>query len=300
MSFLRKRIGLLSRLALLAATLIWGTTFVIMENTLETIPAFFILAFRFTAGSVLLFAVSFRKLKRLDRKYIIYGASMGVFLFASYSFQTIGLNDPATTPGKNAFLTAVYCIIVPFLSWIVIKNRPDRFNIIAAVLCLTGIGLVTLDGELNICTGDILTMTGGFFFAVHIIVTSQALKGRDPVLLTALQFASAAILSWIIGFSTEQFPHAIGSNAVISLVYLSLMATTVCYLFQTFGQKYTPPETVAILMSLEAVFGILFSLLMHAEGITLRLAMGFSVIFIAIIISETKLSFLMKKNKAEE
>ncbi len=296
MRFLKNRIGLLARLALLAATLIWGTTFVIMENTLETIPVFFILAFRFTVGSVLLFAVSYRKLKTLDKKYILFGASMGVFLFASYSFQTLGLTDPATTPGKNAFLTAVYCIIVPFLSWIVVKKRPDRFNILAAVLCLTGIGLVTLDSALRICTGDILTMVGGFFFAVHIIVTSRALEGRDPVLLTALQFASAALLSWIVSISTKQFPQNIGSSALVSMVYLSLMATTVCYLFQTFGQKYTPPETVAILMSLEAVFGIVFSLIMQAEGITLRLAFGFALIFVAIIISETKLSFI-KKNR---
>lgn len=289
--------GILGRIALLAATLIWGTTFVLMKQTLETIPTFFLLAIRFSIGAILLFLVCIRKLKSLDKKYIMYGITMGVFLFLSYSFQTLGLTDPLTTPGKNAFLTAVYCIIVPLLMWIVFKKRPDIYNLVAAILCIVGIGLVTLDSALRICLGDILTIVGGVFFSAHIIVTSKALDGRDTIMLTAIQFATAAVLAWIVSFCFEQPPAVIPRSAVMSIAYLSIMATTVCYLFQTFGQKYTPPSTVAILMSLEAVFGIIFSLLLDAEEIKLRLAVGFILIFFAIIVSETKLSFLKKRKK---
>ena len=59
------------------------------------------------------------------------GAVIGLLLFIAYSIQTIGIID--TTPGKNAFLTAVYCVIVPYLYWFVDRNKPDKFNIIAAV-----------------------------------------------------------------------------------------------------------------------------------------------------------------------
>jgi len=299
MASITNKNGLLGRIALLITTLIWGTTFVLMENTLDSIPTFFILSFRFTTGALLLLAVSFKKLKKLDLKYILSGLLMGVCLFLSYAFQTMGLSDPKTTPGKNAFLTAVYCVIVPFLTWIVNKKRPDKFNLMASFFCIVGIGLVTLDSALNICVGDILTMIGGFFFAVHIIVTSAALEGRSPLLLTALQFATAAILSWICAFSFETMPTSIPKDSLLSIVYLSLTATTACYLLQTFGQKYTPPSTVAIIMSLEAVFGIAFSLIMAAEAITLRLGIGFALIFIAVVISETKLSFLKKSKRTD-
>ena len=79
--------------------------------------------------------------------------SLGGFLYLAYSIQTYVLAQ--TTPSKNAFLTAVYCVLVPFLTWAVVKTRPDRYNIAAALLCVTGVGLVSLTEELTINTGDL-------------------------------------------------------------------------------------------------------------------------------------------------
>ncbi len=289
--------NVLGRLSLLGATLIWGASFAVMEDTLNSIPMFFLLAIRFTAGAFILAAVSIKKIKKIDRQYLLYGSLMGVLLFLAYVFQTIGLKDPGTTPGKNAFLTAVYCILVPFMYWLFMKKRPDKFNISAALVCITGLGFVTLDGGLTMCTGDLLTIICGFFFALHIIVICKASDGRSAILLTMIQFAVAAVLSWIFGLALEKFPSSIPANSMVSLAYLAILATTVSLLFQTFGQKYTPPSTAAVIMSLEAVFGVAFSVIAYGEKLTLRLAIGFVLIFAAIIISETKLSFLKKKEK---
>lgn len=64
-----------------------------------------------------------------------------------------------------------------------------------------------------------------------------------------------------------------------------------------YGLKYTAPSAGALILSLEAVFGVLFSVLLGAEAVTLRLLLGFAVIFIAIVVSETKLEFLHKSKK---
>ena len=73
-----------------------------------------------------------------------------------------------TTPGKNAFLTAIYCAIVPFLVWLFYHKRPDNYNFVAALLCVSGVALVSLDGDLTMNTGDLLTICGGFFFMPYI------------------------------------------------------------------------------------------------------------------------------------
>ena len=130
----------LAKPMLFAAAMIWGTSFFIMKNALDVMPVFFLLAIRFTAGAVLLALVCWKKWKTVTKDYLWRGAIIGAFLFLAYLEQTFGLDR--TTPSKNAFLTSVYCVLVPFLYWAVMARKPDKYNILAAVLCVAGVGLV--------------------------------------------------------------------------------------------------------------------------------------------------------------
>lgn len=290
MTIERKKI--LAKFLLFGATLIWGSSFFVMKNTVATIPVFYLLAIRFFAGAAVLVLLTIHKLKMLDRSYFIRGGIMGTMLFLAYVFQTFGLKG--TTPGKNAFLTSVYCIIVPFLYWIFAKARPDRFNILAAAVCVAGIGFVSLTKDFTIGIGDFLTMIGGMFYAFHIISVAVFARKHDIMLLTLIQFATASVLGGILGLVFEEFPRQIGGDLIGSLIYLCLFATAAALLMQNIGQKYTHPAVASLILSLESVFGVLFSILFYKETLTLRIVIGFLLIFAAIIISETKLSFLKK------
>lgn len=291
MSEISKSTSVLARLALFAAAMIWGSSFFIVKNATDSIPPNYLLALRFTIAFLLLCVIFVKKLKQINRDYLIRGAVIGLFLFSGYSMQTIGITD--TTPGKNAFLTAVYCVIVPFLFWIVSKKRPDKYNFFAAVLCLTGIGFVSLTESFSICFGDLLTLLGGLIFAMHIVAVSLLTKDRDPVLITILQFGYSAVFSWIVTLCFERpLPASMSSNTIWAILFLAVFATAVALLLQNVGQKYTHPAAASIILCLESVFGVLFSVIFYGETLTPRLVFGFILIFVAIIISETKLSFI--------
>ena len=284
---------ILPKLALFSAALIWGSSFFIVKNTVDIFPTNFLLAIRFTIGCLLLCVLFPKKLTQLNRTCLWQGIVLGLLIFTAYCIQTIGLTD--TTPGKNAFLTAAYCILVPFLYWITDKRRPDLYNFSAAFLCLAGIGLVSFDGSFSMRFGDAMTLISALFFAAHIVAGARFGGKSDPILLTILQFGTAAVCSWVLGFTTETFPKEIPLNAALGLLYLAVFATTIALLLQNIGLKYADPTSGAILLSLESVFGVLFSMLFYQERLTLRLGAGFLLIFIAVILSETKLSFLRKK-----
>lgn len=284
---------ILPKFALFSAAMIFGSSFFIVKNTVDVFPTNFLLAIRFTIGCLLLCALFPRKLRQMDRACLWQGTVLGLLIFAGYCIQTIGLTD--TTPGKNAFLTASYCILVPFLHWVVDKRRPDLYNFSAAFLCLTGIGLVSFDGSFSMRFGDAMTLVSALFFAAHILAGSRFGGKSDPILLTIVQFGVAAVCAWILGFATETFPKEIPLNAVLGLLYLAVFATTLALLLQNVGLKYADPTSGAILLSLESVFGVLFSMIFYHEQLNFRLTAGFLLIFIAVILSETKLSFLRKK-----
>ena len=282
----------LSPLLLVLTTVIWGSSFVVMKNSVDVLPTFWLLAIRFTVAAAVLALIFLPRWKYVSRDCMMGGAVMGLFLFLAYVFQTFGVER--TTPGKNAFLTAIYCVIVPFLYWAIARTRPDRWNILASVLCMTGIGFVSLNGDLSVNTGDVLTLVGGFFFSAHIVAVNRYAQKHDIFLLTVLQFASAALLSWLSAFLTRP-PVAEGAftpGLVGSLAYLSLLATCGAFLFQNIGQKYMPAATAAVLLCLEAPFGVIFSILFANERPTPAMFLGFALIFAAVICSETKFAFL--------
>lgn len=284
---------LIAKLSLLLATIIWGSSFIIMKDALDNITTFYLLAVRFTGAFVLLGLIFWNKWKYVDKKVIGAGFVMGTALIAAYAFQTFGLIE--TTPGKNAFLTAGYCILVPFLFWMLSGTRPDKFNVSAAILCIVGIGLVALDEQLSIGRGDLLTLVCCIFYALHIVVSAQFTRTMDVMLLTIGQFFFAAMWSWMMALLFEPALDVSAMNMEIwmALAYLCVFATAGALGLQTFGLKYTSPSAGALILSLESVFGVIFSIMVGAEVVTLRLLIGFAVIFVAIVISETKLEFLL-------
>lgn len=285
--------GVLARLALLGATLIWGSTFIILKSALDDIPTYFILAFRFLVAAVALSLIFVKRWKNVNKSCLWQGALLAAFYAAAYIFQTIGLKN--TTPGKNAFLTTVYCVLVPFIVWALYRKRPDKFNVIAAITCLTGIGLVSLDGAFVVQFGDYMTLVGGVFYALHIVALASFTRKNDAVMLTTLQFWFSFVICAVMSLATEQFPQSIPSGAWVEMIYLAVFGSTIAMLLQSLGQKYLSSSSAAIILSLESVFGVMFSIIFAQEALNLQVGCGFALIFIAVIISETKLDFLRKK-----
>ena len=286
----------LAKPMLFAAAFIWGSSFFIMKDTLNSMPVQYLLAIRFTTGAVLLGLVCWKKWKPFMKSdYLWRGGLMGLCLYLAYSIQTSGLER--TTSSKNAFLTAVYCVLVPFFHWAFSRVRPDKYNILAAVLCVAGVGLVSLNGDLSINVGDLLTLLCAVFYALHIVVTAKVSPGKDIALLTVFQFAFAALFAWVGGLLTEDFPAAALSSAevLLPMAYLGVMATTVALLFQNVGLVYSDPSSGAVILSLESVFGVLCSVVFYGDPVTVKLMAGFLLIFLAVVCSETKFAFLKQK-----
>lgn len=285
--------GFLGRLALFITAFIWGTSFVIMKGTLDSIGALWVVAVRFSLSALLLGIIARKKLRRMSRAAVKGSVMMGVCLAAAYIFQTYGL--VYTTPGKNAFLTATYCVLVPFMAWGIYRRNPGHSSIFAAILCIVGIGFVSLSsGFHDINIGDILTLCCGIFYALQIIMLEQYGPDSDAMSITTVQFAVAAVINLIGALLFESVPMGVDAGAWWSILYLSVMCTALCFFLQAWGMKYTPSAPAAVIQTLESVFGALISVVFFNEELTLRLFIGFTLIFISVLISEIKPNFFKK------
>lgn len=282
----------LSELALFLVAIFWGGGFVAVKDALDAISPFYMIAIRFFGAAAIL-ALIFQRRLRCTRKHEIKGGVIiGILLFISFAFQTVGLQY--TLPGKQAFLTGIYVIMVPFLYWLIKKQRPDNYSIAAAFLTLLGIGLITLHEGFRLNSGDWLTLLCDVFFALQIIAVDRYAKNCDTIILAIIQMFTSAALAFIFALIFEPFPGMIKINGLFSLGYLVIFSTMLAFLVQNVAQKYTAPTPAAIIMSLESVFGAIFSIIFLGEEFTLSKIIGCVIIFFAIILSETKLSFITK------
>lgn len=292
---------ILADLAIILMAFIWGSGFagnkILLNDGMHPMQ---LIAIRFTIATIVL-CIIFRKKLTKNKQIIKAGVIIGFALFFSYMFQTVGLSY--TTASNNAFLTSVYVVLVPILAYFITKRAPDKYNLAATFLVLIGIFLLTIDftdfsiGKTVTFKGDMLTLISAVCYAFQVTFVAHYSKKYDPIVLAVIQIGVVAILSIISALIFEGPAFNISAGGIGILLYLSLAATALCLILQNVAQKYTTPTHAGVLMSLESVFGTLLGVLILNDRISPQMYLGFIIILIALIIAETKLSFLKMFHK---
>lgn len=276
-------------LSLLITAIIWGSGFIASQYAIDSnISTSLILLFRFTIASIALLLIFFKSIKTINKGELLLGVITGVLLYWAFYFQTVGLKY--TTPSNNAFITAVYVILVPFITWIAFKKKPQLKFFFLTFSTFIGVAILTYspDNGISFNKGDALTLVCAFLFALHISFLDVSSKRVAVIKLTFLQMATAAILSLLTFGFVDHFSIANAnlSQGFLSLIYLGLFSTMLCFFIQTFAQKYTSSTKAALFLSSESLFGSLFSVLLKIEPFTINMVIGGFFILFSIFASE--------------
>ena len=254
-------------LGLLLVTIIWGAGFTASDIALQSLEPFQIMAGRFLLAALLMGAAGFPRVTKITRQEWKAGTGMGVFLFAAFALQTVGLRY--TTPSKNAFLTAANVVFVPFIAFLFYRKKVRPAEMCGAILALAGVGFLSLERDLRLGLGDALTLAGAVCFAFQIVLTGKAVEKYRPMALNFVQMTTACICSLAGLVCSRNVKVSFTAGGVLSVLYVD--------------------ETkAAVILSLEAVFGCLFSVLLLKEHITLRMLAGAGMILSAVLIPEIK------------
>lgn len=280
---------LVYKLLILSAALFWGGSFVVLKDAIDAVAPAWLLAIRFSLAALVLGIVCHKRISlNLDRNHLVAGGITGLLNGAGYLVQNIGLLG--TTPGRNAFITGIYCVLTPFFYWAFAKRRPAIHNVVAAILCVAGLGFLSLgdDLSLSLSWGDILTLVSAGFFAAEIASYAVLAKDADPITLTVIQFVVYALVCAVGGLMMDPLPEASAFTPAFwqQMAYLVLASSCLATIAQNVGQKHVPAAEAALFLSFESVFGVLFSVLFGFESLTALLLAGFGLIFASMLVSE--------------
>ena len=278
----------LNKLLILVAAASWGLSFIVMKDLVSKLPVFRLLAMRYALASAVMVIVAWPALKRALRssRTLKLGLLLGLLNFAAYAVQTLGLS--LTTPGKNSFFTGCYCVMVPFAVWLIVGERPTARHVLAGAICVLGIGLIAVDGEAGFNLGDLLTLAGAVCYAVQYACLARWGEGADSLVVTTLEFIVMAIASLLTTLVFEQgfvMPSPTLAD-VGAMAFLVLVCSCFDFWAINHGMMHVDPAEGAVISALEAPFGVAASVALYNEHVTVRMLLGFSMIFLAIIVSE--------------
>lgn len=273
----------IATLGLLLVTIIWGGGFVVSDIALTYFQPFQILTFRFLIGFIAMFILCLPIIKTINKEELKAGIILGILLFLGFGFQIVGLKY--TTTAKNAFLTALNVVIVPFLAYYLGKKALSKTSLIGAICSLIGVGLLSLNRDLSLNIGDILTIGCAIFFALQIYYTGKYVETCRASVLNMLQMLVAFICSMITSFIFNEGMVSLNFKASLSILYLGLISTFICYLLQTTCQRYIEESKAAIILSMESLFGTILSVIILHEILTFKMIIGCALILSGVLIS---------------
>ena len=287
---MKKYLGILG---LLTVTVIWGGGFVASDMALETLSPFQIMVIRFLIAAVLMTLLGVKQIRTISREEARCGIWLGSALFGGFALQIIALQY--TTPSKNAFLTATNVVLVPFIALVIYRKKIEVRSLIGAGMALVGAGVLSLKDDFSIGLGDGLTLLCAVCFALQIFLTGEYVGRIRPAVLNFLQMTTACVLSAAGLFLSGDYTFAPSARSFLAVLYLGVVSTTITYLLQTVSQKYVDETKSAIILSMEAVFGTFFSVVLLHESVTVRMLAGSALILAAVLVSEISFKKTGKK-----
>jgi drug/metabolite transporter (DMT)-like permease len=283
-----KRKQLTADLLLLMVTAIWGGTFVMVKDAIANYPVFSFLTIRFSLATLALLIIGWRRLATLGRRGLAAGVLIGLFLFAGYAFQTLGLQY--TSASKAGFITGLSVVIVPLLSAVVLRRLPAREAVFGVGLATAGLALLTLNQNLAVARGDLLILACALAFALHIVSVSAFAPQVDPLALTIVQVATVTVASALMALFTESTLTLPTPSGWFAAAFTGILATAVAFTVQTTAQRFTTPTRTALIFTGEPVFAALFGVLLAGDVMTAPAIAGGVLIIAGTVVSEIRWS----------
>jgi len=259
---------------LLATAAIWGGSFVVMKDAFEKQDVYSFLATRFLIAALIMIALKPGVFKGLTKIFVIRSVIAGFFLAGGYTFQTLGLT--LTTVSKTGFITGLYLVFAPLISWIILKRKFYKAHGLAVFCAALGLYLIAYDG-ISIGLGEILVLISAVLWGGHIVILSEWSDGKNNYASTLIQILISAFILIVLSLSNGyQVPPDFSVWNTILLT--AIFATVLAFFMQTKAQSVLNATAAAVLLAMEVPFALMFGLYFNNDPLTVRIALGGSLI----------------------
>jgi len=265
--------------ALVAITVVWGSTFVIVKDALDTIPPSLLLAVRFTLAAL---ALSWTG---IDRRAVVPALWLGLLAFAGFATQTVGLG--ITSASNAAFITGLSVVLTPVVAAVFWRRPLARRDYAAAGVGFVGLAVIaTRDGLSAVNAGDLLILLTAVSYALFIVYLGEVGGRVNANSLAFMQHLPMLALAWLWAAPVVSVVPDVPARTWLAIAFLALVATAGVAIVQVHAQRVVPAHVAALVFGLEPVFAALFAYLLLGEQLGWRGTLGGALLVASILYSQ--------------
>ncbi|WP_088228306.1 DMT family transporter [Desulfosporosinus sp. FKB] len=298
--FSRRQAEILLALVILARS----TSYVMTKIGLHDMGTFSLLGVRFLTAFLFLLPFAWKRLSHVSGRTLLRGMLLGASFFAVMAAEVSSLKT--TNASTTAFLENTAIILVPLFEAALHKNFPKFPIIMSAMISLSGVALLTLEGGMfSLSAGECLSLLAAVFYACSIILTDRISRKDDPLTLGILQVGFMGIYSMIAAFifETPQLPTTFSEWEII--LTLAIVCSGFGFTLQPLAQSGTTSERAGLFCALSpagaAILGNIF--LKEKLGLagisgTLLILLGMVSVNMINLFQKEKSSYEVRKNNS--
>jgi drug/metabolite transporter (DMT)-like permease len=284
---------LLPELALICATIAYGSTFKLVQNALIDVTPVGYMLLRFGVAALVLAPFALRNGWRNrevgaasardhenTRTFLWAAIGFGAIGWVGYWFQNTGLQH--TTTSDSAFITGLFVVFTPVIETVARRRLPGR--LVMGAVATAAVGLFLLTGaRLGLGRGNALTLGCAAAFGLWIYVGGQLANRFDPIALTCVQMAVLAGLC-VPFVAVEGLGHVTG-RVWLAVLVTGVLCSAVAFTLQLWGQRRIEPARAAVILLFEPVVAGFVGFAV-GERLGLKGYVGAAVILASILVAE--------------
>lgn len=274
-------------LLLLACAAVWGIAFICQKRAMAHIGPFLFIALRAWLACAALAPLAWREWKREGprvntRRFARLSLLAGLAFFGGAALQQAGLVTATVT--NAGFLTALYVVITPFLTWALMRHKPGPQVWAAALLSFGGTWLLGGGSISALSYGDVLVAVSAALWALHVVLVGLAAGGGMAAAFTAAQFIVVGTLAGLAAGRWEEVEVGAILQAAPDILYVGVLSSALTFTLLAVALRATRPSEAAVILSTEALFAAFGAYVLLGERLSLTGWLGAAAIFTATLL----------------
>jgi len=275
-----------AELLLIGVSLAWGSSYLLMKDTLQNIEPFNLIALRFGLAFLAAFIIFYQRVFPVDGRTLLWSAVLGAMLTAVFGTLLVGMLT--TNVSEAAFLGGIAVVFVPLLHIFQLKKLPGARTTLGIIITASGIWLLNGGNTIHFQFGSLMCILCSFLYAFHILLTRWCVERMDALRLGVYQLGFTAVLATGLSFLTEQPAWPQTAKEWVIIWALGLLCSAFGFIGQTFAQGHTLPERVGFIFTLEPVFTAILAAIFLNEWLTLPGYLGGAMIVCGVLLSSSE------------
>ena len=291
-------------LMLIVVTLCWGVSYYLMDISLADMDPFTLNAHRFLGAFFIAAALTWKKVKNVNKITLKYSVLVGISLVFVYIGATFGVKY--TSLSNSGFLCAMTVVFTPLISRVVLKEKQDRKVLVSVLMCFIGIAFLTLKDDFSInmgnLKGDLLCLMCAFAYAIDLLLTEKAVSHKEVIAyqMGVFQLGVTGVCNFVLALIFEQ-PHFPTTTTVWGAVlFLAIFCTGVAFVVQPIAQQYTTAAHTGVIYALEPVFAAIVAVVFAHEFLSPKSYFGAFLMVASVMVMEIDFGSIRKKKKSIE